>query len=188
MGVTKEEMRGMGLVEQEDGSWEPKGKKKKSATMIPFKTKPEFVQAHDPSFPMEYLTLPDLQSHKLLITFPVTPIGKVRMVKSDAWKKRPEVLRYWVYKDQLVSIAKGANFTMPEAFWWMVCYIPMARSWSKKKKKLNAGCPHKQKPDKDNIEKGILDSLCRDDSHIWDGRITKIWCYEGEGRIEIYQT
>jgi len=77
----------------------------------------------------------------------ITPLGKVRMVKSDSWKKRPSVLRYWAYKDELKlklphyevgpRLAIRFNLSMPP-------------SWSQKKKDLMCGTPHQQKPDIDN--------------------------------------
>jgi len=169
-GVTKQQMKGMGLVEVSPGVWVPKDTKKSPAS-----TKTTAWQDIKP--PKE----------NLLITFAVTPMGKPRMVKSDSWKKRPEVQNYWRYKDMIKNTAKGAKFVMPECNYWLVCYIPMAKSWTKKKKAVLDDQPHKQRPDKDNIEKGLLDALCEEDSHIWDGRVTKIWCYESEARMEVYK-
>lgn len=169
--ITKDDLKKMGLAEQADGSWA-------SATVV---VKIDPVKEH-----LSQNKIGD-KPKNLLITFLVDPMGKPRMTQSDKWKKRKVVQKYWVYKDMLVQTAKGINFIMPECNYWIFCYISMARSWSKKKKKEFADCPHKLKPDKDNIEKGILDALCKEDSHIWDGRITKIWCYEEQARIEIYQ-
>lgn len=47
------------------------------------------------------------------------------------------------------------------------------------------GKPHQQRPDKDNFEKAFLDAVCEEDSHIWDGRETKLW--SEEGAIQIIQ-
>ena len=66
----------------------------------------------------------------------------------------------------------------------MVFEIPMAESWSKKKKELHVGKPHTQKPDCDNIIKGIQDSLKIEDSSIHTVFAAKFWSYEG--RIRIY--
>jgi len=42
-------------------------------------------------------------------------------------------------------------------------YLPMPKSWSKKKKSAMAGRPHRQKPDRDNIDKAAPgDSLSVD--------------------------
>ena len=66
----------------------------------------------------------------------------------------------------------------------MVFEIPMAESWSKKKKELHVGKPHTQRPDNDNIIKGIQDILKIEDSSIHTVFAAKFWAYEG--RIRIY--
>lgn len=106
---------------------------------------------------------------------PITPLPKPRMTKSDRWKKRPCVVRYWAYKDELNRLAKENNFTIPESGMHVTFYLPMPKSWPKKKQKVMCGKPHQQKPDGDNIFKGFLDCLTVDDSYIWDMRITKRW-------------
>ena len=54
-----------------------------------------------------------------------------------------------------------------------------AKSWSKKRRAEAMGQWHTQKPDKDNIEKAILDGLNRiayaDDSQVASGGCDKIW-------------
>ena len=42
------------------------------------------------------------------------------------------------------------------------------------------GSPHQQKPDKDNLEKGLLDAVLDEDCRVWDSRITKIWGDQGK--------
>lgn len=39
--------------------------------------------------------------------------------------------------------------------------------------------PHMQKPDKDNLEKALLDCVFEEDSHVWDGRVSKLWGWTG---------
>lgn len=58
--------------------------------------------------------------------------------------------------------------------------IPMPKSWSNVKKERMAGTPHQQKPDVDNLLKGLLDSCYQDDSCVWDVRATKIWGETGK--------
>ena len=48
------------------------------------------------------------------------------------------------------------------------------------------GKPHQQRPDKDNLEKAILDAIFKQDSHIWDGRTSKIWGNTGSIIIKEY--
>lgn len=42
------------------------------------------------------------------------------------------------------------------------------------------GKPHQQKPDKDNLEKALLDAIFEDDCRIWDGRVSKVWGETGK--------
>lgn len=107
--------------------------------------------------------------------FNIKPIAAPRMTQADRWKKRPIVLRYWDYKDQLREHMEGVD--LPESY-HIHFIIGMAKSWSKKKKALMVGKPHKQRPDKDNLEKGFLDALFSEDCEVWDGRVTKWWGYK----------
>lgn len=111
-------------------------------------------------------------------------MGKPRMVRSDSWRKRPKVVRYWAYKDELVRQSLKIRFTLPEDSYHIVFHIPMPKSWSKKKKASMLATPHQDKPDKDNLEKGFLDALCEEDKTIWDGRVTKLW--SNESKICVY--
>lgn len=111
-------------------------------------------------------------------TIKINPIGKVRMTQSDKWKKRPCVMRYRAFADELrykcnlqgieIDTCLNAIFT-----------LPMPKSWSKKKKEMMNGKPHQQKPDIDNICKALLDPLLKDDSGVHQLIVSKIWGYEG---------
>ena len=116
-------------------------------------------------------------------SFKIDPIPKCRMVRSDAWRERNCVLRYWQYKDELKK--QAGDWEVPDSNFHIIFYIPMPKSWSKKKKSEKEGCAHTQRPDVDNILKGFWDCLCEEDSHIWDVRATKRWAYEG--RIDIFE-
>jgi Holliday junction resolvase RusA-like endonuclease len=51
-----------------------------------------------------------------------------------------------------------------------------------------SGTLHRQKPDRDNIDKGILDALFKSDCGVAGGTIVKRWD-DGKGpRIEIHVT
>jgi Holliday junction resolvase RusA-like endonuclease len=59
--------------------------------------------------------------------------------------------------------------------------MPMPKSWSLKKKEVMNNKPHRQRPDLDNLLKALFDALCPDgDAHIWDGKVSKIWGFEGK--------
>jgi len=55
----------------------------------------------------------------------------------------------------------------------------MPKSWSKKKKAEMINKPHKQKPDIDNLLKGLMDALLEEDSHVHTVFARKIWAEEG---------
>lgn len=112
----------------------------------------------------------------------IAPMGAVRMNRSVAWKPTEAALRYRVYKEKLKA-AVGAQPVPDEVNW--VAYLPMPESWSKKKKAARTGKPHRQRYDRDNIDKGICDALFPEDCAIWSGSQRKFWCQQGEERIEL---
>lgn len=112
--------------------------------------------------------------------FAITPVSKPRMTQRDKWFKRECAEKYWAFKAELEKQARRLNFEMPESDYHLIFTLPMPDSWSNKKKNDMNGKPHKQKPDKDNLEKAFLDALCVSDSHIWDGRVSKYWGFEGK--------
>ena len=100
------------------------------------------------------------------LIFEIDPVPKPRMNRSDAWKKRPCVVRYWEYKDKLVEIAKEFDFKLNSGILSVEFYIPMPKSWSVKKKSRMVFQPHTQRPDLDNLIKAFQDCLLEEDSHI----------------------
>jgi Holliday junction resolvase RusA-like endonuclease len=54
----------------------------------------------------------------------------------------------------------------------------MPHSWSKKKKDLMLGKPHKQRPDIDNLAKAFMDALLPEDSHVFSLTAEKYWSNE----------
>lgn len=118
----------------------------------------------------------------------ILPMSKPRMTIADKWKKRPVVLRYREFKDRLRDECQRIGLTeFPEAHSHVTFFIPMPKSWSKRKKTMMLNESHKQRPDVDNLLKGLLDGIyeTEDDCIVWDIHITKIWTDEGSGRIEI---
>lgn len=113
-----------------------------------------------------------------MISYPITPVPAPRMTQSDRWKERPCVLRYFAFRDECrlrrVNVQNGD---------WITFVLPMPKSWSEKKKAFHDGQPHTQKPDKDNLEKGLLDACFDDDCGIHDTRTSKIWGRRGEIRV-----
>lgn len=104
--------------------------------------------------------------------WPILGIAKPRMTRSDKWKKRPIVLKYRAYKDELRI--HGVDLEVND-FYHVIFVIAHPKSWSDKKRHAHWFTPHQQTPDKDNLEKGLLDALFKDDAAAWDGRVTKVW-------------
>lgn len=117
---------------------------------------------------------------------PIIPKPKPRMVKSDAWKKRPCVVAYWQWKAELHIAANQAGLNdLPDSGFHVTYHLPMPESWSKKKRAQMNGKPHQSKPDGDNLQKALQDCLCKSDQHIWDFRVTKLWAEQGAIEIKI---
>lgn len=119
--------------------------------------------------------------------FNINPCSKPRMTKSDKWKKRITTSKYWGFKDELKLQANLQGLKeLPTTINCIDFYIPMPESWSKKKKTEMDGKLHTQKPDIDNLLKGLMDALCKEDSHIAmiSERLSKSWAYEGKIEIE----
>lgn len=115
----------------------------------------------------------------------IEPIGKPRMTQRDKWKKRPVVMRYRAYADALRLNYRGP--LSPTRVSWKA-YFTLPPSWSKAKKLAMAGTFHQAKPDRDNVDKGILDALFAKDQCIAFGTLAKYWD-DGKGaRIELEVT
>lgn len=106
----------------------------------------------------------------------ITPTPKPRQTQSDKWKKRPAVLRYRAFADKVrLKIPKDFDLNYKR----IVFFMPMPKSWSKKKKADMEGTAHKQRPDIDNLAKALFDALYSDDSHIYSISLSKFWAYKG---------
>ena len=118
-------------------------------------------------------------------TVPGDPMGKPRQTQRDRWQKRDCVLRYRDYCDRIRAAAPARLATVDVYAIGVIAYFAMPDSWSKKKKALMNGIMHRVKPDHDNVQKGILDGLLKDDSGVGRGGCEKIWCVAGQQRMEI---
>lgn len=113
--------------------------------------------------------------------FDVVPVAAPRMNRADRWKKRPCVVKYFEYRDQVRALAAEQGFTLPERFYlWF--QMPMPKSWSQRKKRMMFGEPCRVKPDADNLAKGFFDCF-GEDKHVWSVQLTKTW--HDVGRITV---
>lgn len=110
--------------------------------------------------------------------YDIAPVSAVRMTRRDRWlmPRRPCVQKYFDFRDEV----KRLGITVPESGAHIIFILPMADSWSKKKKILWDGKAHQGKNDVDNLLKALLDAIFDEDRHIWDVRATKLWGYQGK--------
>lgn len=118
----------------------------------------------------------------MIYTFHVTPMGAVRQTRSDAWKDRPAVLAYRAFRDALRFQSNLKKYTVSDRL-YITFYLPIPKSWSKKKQFDMVGKPHQQKPDTDNLVKAFQDALAIEDGYIWEVVARKYW--DTGGRIEV---
>lgn len=113
--------------------------------------------------------------------FNINPVPAPRQTKRDKWKPSKAVQIYRAFRDEVGLKIKE----LPEDFFHVVFLLPMPASWSDKKRLEMAGTPHRGTPDKDNLEKALIDAVYRgrDDAHVWNTASTKLWA--GLGGIVI---
>lgn len=87
--------------------------------------------------------------------------GKEKMLRSkpNHVRTRKYLLKYLEYKDSLKAHGEKVGFIMPQDAFFMWFFMPMAKSWTKKKKRAMAFKLHKNKKDTDNLSKAIKDAL-----------------------------
>lgn len=106
--------------------------------------------------------------------YPITPVPKPRQTRKDKWAKRPSVVRYRAFADEVrLRVREDIQGRR------IVFHLPMPKSWTKKKREEMEGQPHMQKPDLDNLAKAFFDALYGDDSHIHEITLMKRWAVEG---------
>jgi Holliday junction resolvase RusA-like endonuclease len=113
------------------------------------------------------------------VTIPGIPVSKPRMTQRDKWKQRPCVMRYRAWADGVRAKVWKALGTLPASnrvhrLSW-IAYFEPPKSWGKAKRAAAIGELHRAKPDRDNIDKALLDCLFDQDSGVAAGTIEKRW-------------
>ncbi|MDP9364397.1 MAG: RusA family crossover junction endodeoxyribonuclease [Chloroflexota bacterium] len=108
----------------------------------------------------------------------VAPVAKPRMTQRDRWAERPAVLRYRAYCDELRAKAGEAGYGVGGVLRVRFA-LPMPASWSRAKRTRHDGAPHRGKPDVDNLCKGLMDCLLKDDAGVWRLEAEKVWAERG---------
>ncbi len=111
--------------------------------------------------------------------YDIQPCPKPRMTRRDKWKKRPAVLRYRAFKDK----CRVRRVKLPQPC-LVIFWMAMPKSWPPSKRARMMSARHQQKPDLDNLVKGLWDAVARNDERLWCVHAEKRWC-EGDAAIEI---
>jgi Holliday junction resolvase RusA-like endonuclease len=101
-------------------------------------------------------------------------------------KRLLRIERYNQYKIDLAAEAKRQKFTMQPQGMSIHFFIPVPRSWSKKKKAAAHMQYHTSTPDLDNLMKAMGDSMLREDRHLAHYELSKWWVNNEIGWIEVY--
>lgn len=132
----------------------------------------------------------------ITIVVPAKPIGKPRWQKSDKWRPRACIVDYRAWTDYVRLITHPVPpATSVMALSW-TAYFEVSTSWAKAKQAAMIDKQHRQMPDRDNIDKAVLDALWPrsrkiatggegDDSAIAVGSIGKYWARESYLEIRI---
>ena len=112
----------------------------------------------------------------MIKSYNIVPVQKPRMTRSDKWKGRNCVKRYFEFCNKV----KAAGIEISYSKTSIVFALPMPKSWNKKKREEYNGKPHQQKPDLDNLLKALSDAVHKEDCKIWHyGNLSKVWAETG---------
>jgi Holliday junction resolvase RusA-like endonuclease len=109
-------------------------------------------------------------------------------LRPDGLRRLLRLERYNNYKVALLAEAKQKGFTLPPTGLNVTFFIPMPRTWSKKKRKLLHGQFCQSRPDLDNLIKSLCDSLVSEDKFIANLSASKRWVDFPVGWIECILT
>lgn len=130
----------------------------------------------------------------------ITPQTHVRATKGDSVffriprdKLRPAGLKrllrlekYNQYKIDLLAECKKNGFSIPAEGTSVTFFVPLPKSWSKKKRKQYHGTLHQSKPDLSNLLKSFEDAICIEDKYIAHySEVSKRWVDFEAGWIEV---
>jgi Holliday junction resolvase RusA-like endonuclease len=124
------------------------------------------------------------------ITFDINPMAAPRLSRKDGFNPSPAARRYFDFRDQIKAMALQHRIMELPVAMGFIFRIPMPKSWSASKRSRYDGQVHQQKPDLDNLIKGITDSIAykrsRDDSHVAVYLFAqKLWTLETTGSITL---
>ena len=111
---------------------------------------------------------------QIAAVFHLIPVPAPRMVRSDKYRKRPSVMRYFAFRNELVLQANLQKYIFQSPL-IIKFYIQMPFSWSVKKRSRLENTLHTSKPDLDNLIKSFMDGLSSSDQNISIIHAAKYW-------------
>jgi Holliday junction resolvase RusA-like endonuclease len=102
--------------------------------------------------------------------YPITPKAAPRLTRRDRWKKRPVVVSYYAFRDEVRGSAMAVPIPSKVIFW-----MPMPSTWSGKKRREMANTPHLVRPDLSNMLKALEDAVWGEDAIVWSIWPEKRW-------------
>lgn len=110
-------------------------------------------------------------------------------LRPSGLKRLLRIEKYNQYKLNLAAEAKKKNFVLPPVGAGVMFYVPVPKSWSKKKKRLAHGTFHGSRPDLKNLLTGFEDGLMSEDKEIaFYTHLGKKWVDSETGWIEVIIT
>lgn len=109
--------------------------------------------------------------------YSIPPLAKPRQSQRDKWMRRGCVIKYRAYADEVRRrIEPAVLYGLPS----VIFVLPFPASKTSRFKLDNAGKPHENKPDLDNLIKGLMDALLPgSDSLVHSLSAVKVWGYHG---------
>ena len=115
------------------------------------------------------------------LEIPVQPMSAPRLTHQRRHTARAK--RYYAYKKTLKMFCKVNSFVLSEKV-KITFYMQIPKSITKKEKAKRLGNPHTQRPDLDNLVKGVWDALAEEDGYIHTLQCSKLWSKTGKIVIE----
>ncbi len=102
--------------------------------------------------------------------YAITPLAAPRLTNRDRWKKRPVVVAYFAFRDEVRARRVEVPIPSRVTFW-----MPMPKGWSGSKKREMDSTPHLVRPDLSNMLKALEDAVFYEDACVWSVWAEKRW-------------
>lgn len=107
-------------------------------------------------------------------------------LRPSGLKRLLRIEKYNDYKISLAAEAKRVGFNLPNIGAGVTFFLPVPKSWSKKKKNLYHGQFHMSRPDLKNLLSSFEDSLLAEDKTICHySQLCKRWVNAESGWVEV---